>query len=461
VAGLSLRDPAVDVGAVWVVAVLLQCWVEDPPGDGRGIDADGCDPLPVAVVAGDVAVEQPAHEPCLAGAPVDPEILREERADDEAGAVGHPAGGLELAHRGVDERVAGAAGLPGLQRLVVVDPGERAHPGMVLLAGVVGVVEEHVREEVAPRELPHERLRPRSAAPQRPLLDLAGGERAEVQMGGEPGGAVAREVVVVLGVRIEAAGQPARQRPSRGRLARLGRRRTREPVAQAREALTRERFQRRDPAAAHARRQRRHGDGRALHRPARQLPPGAMERREDRERRARARARLVQVVDDERPRPGHGLDAGGGERGGHARVASGRVWRRVVRPVDDLRAGLGRERRQLALRRTGAHDQSAAPRAQLAVQRPQAVEQERGARAGGEASLQDRRVEHEHRDDLLGAPQRRHEGRVVVDPQVAPEPDDCGRGHFSLLYARTGASGSLVHLAHAGADRSRVPAVPA
>jgi hypothetical protein len=313
------------------VAALLQRRVQDPARHRRGIDADRRDPLPIAVVARDVAVEQPAHEPCLAEAPVDPEILRQERADDEARAVGHPADRAQLPHRSVDEWEPGAAGLPRLQRLVVVDPVERAHPRLVLDARVLRVVQEHVGEEVAPRELAHERLRPRRAAPQRPLLDLARGERAEVQVRREPRRAVAREVVVALGVRIEAGGQPPRERAAGGRLAGLGRRRTREPVAQATKALgaarrggvrrtvspdaaglnraafaratgtvrgalrsqpARHLVQCRDFPPAHARRQRDRWR-RTVHRAARQLGPRPMERREHGERRARARARLA------------------------------------------------------------------------------------------------------------------------------------------------------------------------
>ena len=56
------------------------------------------DPLPVADVLGDVAVEQEIEEVPRALAPVDPEILDEERGGDHARPVVHPALGPQLAH---------------------------------------------------------------------------------------------------------------------------------------------------------------------------------------------------------------------------------------------------------------------------------------------------------------------------------------------------------------------------
>src|SRR5690606_28359563 len=58
----------------------------------------------------------------LASPPIDEEILGEEGGGDHAQAVVHPAGGVELAHRGVYDRVAGATFAPRLERLIVVLP---------------------------------------------------------------------------------------------------------------------------------------------------------------------------------------------------------------------------------------------------------------------------------------------------------------------------------------------------
>ena len=71
---------------------LLERRVEHPPEVRRRVDADRGDPLPVAVVLRRLAVEQQALEPRLALAPVEVQVLRQERADDEPRAVVHPAG---------------------------------------------------------------------------------------------------------------------------------------------------------------------------------------------------------------------------------------------------------------------------------------------------------------------------------------------------------------------------------
>ena len=90
---------------------------------------------------------------------------------------------------------------------------------------------------------------------------------------------------------------------------------------------------------------------------------------------------------------------------------------------------LARERRELPRRVAGAHDEVGAAVAQRGAQLAQAAEQEAGARARLEAPAQQRVVEHEHGDDALGLAGGGGQGRVVVDAQVAPEPDDRGLGH--------------------------------
>jgi hypothetical protein len=87
-------------------------------------------------------------------------------------------------------------------------------------------------------------------------------------------------------------------------------------------------------------------------------------------------------------------------------------------------ARLLREPRELALGRAAPHDQAPV---EGAVQVLQALEHELGARAGGVAAVQQAVVEAEERHDLAVLGERPPEGGVVVDAQVAPEPDD--RGH--------------------------------
>ena len=60
-------------------------------GSTARVDADRRDPLPVAVVLRLVAVEQQPHEVRLARAPVEVQVLGQERADDQPRAVVHPA----------------------------------------------------------------------------------------------------------------------------------------------------------------------------------------------------------------------------------------------------------------------------------------------------------------------------------------------------------------------------------
>ena len=82
---LELGDVAADVGALRVVALGVEGRVVDAAEVGLGVGPDRGDPLPVAVVVRLVAVDQVAHEVALAPAPVDAEVLGQERARRPAG----------------------------------------------------------------------------------------------------------------------------------------------------------------------------------------------------------------------------------------------------------------------------------------------------------------------------------------------------------------------------------------
>ena len=69
----------------------------------------------------------------LAVPPVEVQVLGQEGAGDQAAAVVHPARGEQLAHRRVDDGVAGAALAPGVEQLGVVVPLE---PVELALVGV-------------------------------------------------------------------------------------------------------------------------------------------------------------------------------------------------------------------------------------------------------------------------------------------------------------------------------------
>ena len=91
------------------------------------------------------------------------ELLDEEGGGDEPLAVGDPALGEQLPHRGVDERVAGAAFLPRGDAVGVVapDPAARIHVAPLQF----GRRREELGEEVAPAQLSEQRRRRRCALP--------------------------------------------------------------------------------------------------------------------------------------------------------------------------------------------------------------------------------------------------------------------------------------------------------
>jgi hypothetical protein len=93
----------------------------------------------------------------------------------------HPAGLRQLAHPGVDDRIAGAALAPGVEVLVGAVPLEGVELGAMGVMGVGRVVQEHVGVEVAPRELAGVRVMTSGL-----LLELAGGDAPEVQVRAEP-----------------------------------------------------------------------------------------------------------------------------------------------------------------------------------------------------------------------------------------------------------------------------------
>ncbi len=119
----QLRDPLAHIGAVGVEFFRLQHGIEDAEV-GRGIDADARDPLPVERIAGGIGVDQRVPEPCLAASPVDEQVLDEERSNDQARAIGQISGSPQLAHAGVDDRVAGLSSRPGAETPFVVAPGK-------------------------------------------------------------------------------------------------------------------------------------------------------------------------------------------------------------------------------------------------------------------------------------------------------------------------------------------------
>ena len=168
-----------DVGAVGIVALLLERRVVEAPVQRSRIDADRRDPLPVAVVVGDVAVEQIAHEVLLAPAPVDVQVLDQKARRDQPRAVVHPARRGQLAHAGVDHRDS-PFGPRARRRSARPTPSHwmASSTGLERVADVARVLPQDVGVEVAPRELA-------GVGAARAPLQLARADAAEVQVGRE------------------------------------------------------------------------------------------------------------------------------------------------------------------------------------------------------------------------------------------------------------------------------------
>lgn len=110
-ARIHFRDVALDVVPLGIEFLRLRGGIENAK-PGLGIRAGPGAPLPAAIVGGQIGVEEFLHEVALAPLPGDEQVLGQKSGDDHADAVMHPTGGVELAHSGVDQRVAGAAFAP-------------------------------------------------------------------------------------------------------------------------------------------------------------------------------------------------------------------------------------------------------------------------------------------------------------------------------------------------------------
>ncbi len=407
----ELGHVATHVVAVRVEAPGLRMWIENAVRSR--VDPGAGDPLPVAHIVRDVAIDEQVCEVRGAEAPVEREILCQEGGGEQSRAPVHPALARELPHAGVDDRHAGATLPPRCQPGRIVAPAEAARAEVE--ARRVGALREQLRVEVAPRQLAHERLRALAAT--RALDHLERGEAAEVQVRAEPRCAVGCEIVVQAVVVRQTAREPRRQATPSLRLAaarHLGRRHTAREIGERRQPSRLQAAGRRDPP-------------RSPHdRPARCEPPAAPVGREDPVagraggREIAGRNRRDAGQDGQRqPR----LGAGGDE----APLARLRVGAHVLAHEDGLRAGLVRDAHRLPHDVTAAHDQQAAAPAQRAIQVGQRIEQECDPVGRAEAR-EHRAVEHEQRHDALGSGDRGGQRRLVMHAQVAREEHD-GRAH--------------------------------
>ena len=305
----------------------------------------------------------------------------------------HPAAGEQLAHRGVDDRIAGAALAPGVEQRRRRRPTRAGRTrggarGACCRGGGAGRARRSRATRAGARTQPRPRRRVAGA-----LLELARRDAAEVQVGRQLGGP-AREHVVALLVALEARAQPGAHPLPPGRLAR--RHGVRPPRAPAPPAAR--------PTAT--------PEGNASRRGA----PWTSRRGTDSQARWKG-------VNTECGRPSLVRTRPTSATNSCPAAAAPRPRRRRAppRPAGRARARTARRRRRSRRRsrqprrpargssssgRPVAHDEVGAALAQRGAQLGQAAVQEPGAVAGGEAALEQPRVEHEHRHDALALAMR-------------------------------------------------------
>lgn len=132
----ELGNPLLDVLAAGVELLALEDGVEDAKV-GLRVDADAGAEAPAAVVGREVAVDQVLHEEALAHAPVEQQVLGQERRHDHAAPVVHPRHGLHLAHGRVHDGEARPPRLPRVKVRRVVRPRD---VGVFGLEGLVHAV---------------------------------------------------------------------------------------------------------------------------------------------------------------------------------------------------------------------------------------------------------------------------------------------------------------------------------
>jgi len=120
---------------------------------GGGVASAAGGPLPVAVVGGEVIVEQLLRKIAFAPEPVVQEVLAEKAGGDHAHAVVHKAGGVEFTHTGIDDGIAGPPFAPALKLFRFLAPGNGGVLGLEGLIDDVGEAGEDRHEEFPPDQL--------------------------------------------------------------------------------------------------------------------------------------------------------------------------------------------------------------------------------------------------------------------------------------------------------------------
>ena len=147
----QLRHPAADIGPIGVELLALQNRIEDAE-IGRCIRPAACHPLPARRIGADVGIHQRVPEPGLSALPGHQQVLDQKRGGDHAHPVVHPARCPQFAHAGINDRVAGIASLPCLERVIVFAPRKVRELGPEGLAHQVRPVVQQVIGELPPQQ---------------------------------------------------------------------------------------------------------------------------------------------------------------------------------------------------------------------------------------------------------------------------------------------------------------------
>ena len=347
----------------------------------------------------------------MAGAPgpVEVQVLHQEAGDEHPHAVVHPSFGDQLPHPCVDDRVTGAALAPGVEPrggAPAVDL-DACHPRGEGLASRLRPVVQDVGVELAPAQLGAER----ALGGGRPELvqQLARMEAAPLEVGRQPRGGVGPGIVPLLVVAIQVGVPEPSSGALGGRLTRFGQ----AGVGCGHQG---------EPVGGHPRRPRHRGRGRTRAGPA-VGGPHLRVRREHLVRLAGSAPHRAWVDGVGRS---HATERATSrcQRGLDGAISRRAVGREVGGHEHLRRAHLLGERWQHAHGVPRTDDQVAAA---VSVKGPEATDEEGPpvvARWVPQALVQA-----EDRHDRAPAPRGvggLDQGRVIRQPEVAPEPDDRG-----------------------------------
>ena len=135
------------------------------------------------------------------------------------------------------------------------------------------------------------------------------------------------------------------------------------------------------------------------------------------------------------------------ERPSHRAVARPGIRGDVPRGEDIARSDSRRERGQDLRRAAVEHDEGRAAHREVVPEGRERAEHEADAVRGGPSALEEPRVQDEDRHDAIGGGHGRMKGRVIVQAEVAPIPEQRGSRHRygdsakdEAILAKTGAS---------------------